>query len=667
MVLSKVITSVIILHFLATCSCSEISCEVSEATNASCARTESECDEDHEFELNQCYNIGNGESSPSNCPVYKGHPVDNCLQDSTADPTESIVLSASAVPYLVSIREYGLHVSWTPSDDAATDANLQGYQVQLHHKRGDVVDSLPIAGCACKLKNETEHNFILPYNVLDNRQLRIFVKSYPARTAIIPQQIDFDVPKSCHDPRFSYDPMHCSPPRYDKPTEVRLEPTWTSDDTMSTSLRLSWKPPPFDQVEYPNYLDYPKPTTYYLTLYVLRYDAQLNPSHWEEIAMFTVSNTEVVTFHSLNITNEKFFYVQIHAYVKCSGYSTGDDTHRGCGKTYSGSHEISVMATSIVFSSTASITSTIPVSTASSTLTVPVSTASISIHKPNETNMPTNRSGNAPLDKTATIVIFTVVASVVATVVIIVIMIILYRRFFVKRFFPTNSENSNEVSTPTDGSICKSLNLKWDGFPPMQPTRSPPHCTDKEPPKVQPGGRPPHTEPHKTLNTEHSVFLLYSPFSPEKEVRVILQRVYVPLRQYFAVTKPDDYMRSEGTQALWLSNNISKASAVLCVCNETFWDEWDRTKQASVEVNTLRQLVAGAVTHDHRVSKYALVCLSQIARSYYIPQLLLNSKYFEMTDTCKAGDYEHCDADLIKEMVQFVKETQKYVLPSPAP
>ena len=620
MAFSKAIASIVVLHFLATCSGSEFSCEVSEATNGSCTRTENDCHEEHSVQLEkqQC----ESESSnlvPSNCPNYtEGQPVDNCPNDGDRPPAESIVRRVSADAYVVSISEYVLRVSWNSSDDAATDPYLQGYQVRLHAKSDGDTDSFPVAGCACKNRNETdpnetEHNFTLPYNKLDNRQLIISVTSYPTDGVARPPETTFDVPKNCHDPRFSYDPILCSPPRYGEPTNVILESTRTSNDTMST--KVSWEPPIFDDDIYPNHLDYPRPTTYYL--YVDRLYAV-----WET-AMFTVNNTEAVTIQ-LNITGVNFMQIRIEAYVKCSGDSIARERHRGCGVGSSNSFSIP------------------PLPLPMATSTVPRSTAFISSDIPFQTNAPSPPSDSVPSVKISAIVISTVIACIVATAVVIT-MIIIYRRFSVNGSFSPDSEASSEISTPTT-DCQKSMQLEWEHFPPMplnlKPAPPSEYYTEDSIP----------TEPHKIPSTAHSLFLLFSPFSSDMEVKIILQRLYFPLSRYIRVTKPDDHTRAGGTLALWLSDNMTKASTVLCVCNATFREEWDRNKPASVEVSTLRELVAGALTHDRHFSKFAVVYLSQAARSYHIPELLLGSRHFLMTE--------------IKEMVEFATETPKYMLPS---
>ena len=638
-------------------SSSEIICE---ATNSSCTRVEDQCIREHDGEEEQCFGEITPSISTSNCPLYEGHPIGNCANSHESNYTNSVPTSISADAYVVSPWHYGLRVSWTASNDAATDPHLQGYQVKLYSVRDGIVASTPFAGygCICKNRNESEHSFILPYDKEDNKQLRIVVTSYPANSnypdAYRVEYNYFDVPKSCYDSRFPYDPIHCGPPMYNEPSDIKMESTLTSNDTIVTmSTRVSWKPPTFSETTHPNHLDYPIPATYYLYLRRWRRSVRWEPGY---IAKFVASNTETIAIHSLNITDETYYAIKIHAYVNCSGYSFGGNGYYGCGLAPVSDvlipYPLPMSTTSLIIStSTASIstlnipnssTSLIVSSTTSSSMPISstsTSTASISMpNTPSPSNTPNAGDGSSRWDNKASAIVICTMVGLLIAVGVIVTLVMIHRRLHIRGFW---SETSSESYVSTDGLNLPVVQVVWEE-------------NDPSPMTVQKLPSPeiiiiPATD-RMVYNTTHSFFLLYSHNSPEKELNVILQRLYLPLCDYIRVTKPDDYIKTDGSQALWLSNSLSEASAVLCVCNESFRDEWDGKKTASVEVSTLRERVAGALMHDRRLSKFAVVYLQQSARSYHIPELLSGLRHFLVTD--------------IEAMVEFTTETPRYVLPS---
>ena len=569
---------------------SEISCEVSEAANGSCVRTVNPCIREHDGELQQCF--GEGPTIvPSNCPADdEGYHIGNdCPNYRNPDVH---VNSTNVVPVFVHLTAYpiypgpgqlyGLRVSWSPSPDFATDTNLQGYQVKLKYDG----DRTPTAGCVCKNYTETEHNFTLYYG--ESRQLRVTVTSYPGAGDANAYEKVFSGLKSCYD--LPYDPIHCGPPRYGKPSNIQLHSTLTSNGTMSA--KISWGPPQFDASTYPYSSEYPTPSTYYLYLY--RWIPSNN--ELEPIDKFIANNTEVVSIHSLNITDDLYLLVQ--AYVNCSGYGSSDDGFHGCGSR----PQVSIpfpMSTSL-----ASVTASVISASKSATTMIASEPRSHGSYR----NMLPAVIGGA--------VGFIVVATVIIT------------GLFVIRLRGYRLRGYNCHYSPLDSD-------------PSPPDPSPPEPLP-EPPPVPP------LEPPSDLKT---VFLLYSAKSPEEERKVILQLIYKSLRQYagIAVTIPEDYTRAGGSPAMWLSNSMHRASVVLCVCNATFKSEWNGIRPSSVEVNTLKELVSGTLYRHSRESslssKYATVCLKQ-SDYHCIPTLLSGTSRFLVTETDK--------------MVAFTTETPRY-------
>lgn len=569
---------------------SEIRCEA--ANNGSCVSVLSQQDCEHVGKSKlQCF----GADSPSpktNCPTLEDEPVRNCPNYYSEDrSTQSQPIGMSVDAYVVSISKYGLHVSWTSSDDAATDPDLQGYQVRLFNVRNGTTDRESVAGCACKNRNETEHSFILSYNKLDNRQLTISVTSYPVDHDVYvrPLEKSFDVPGNCYDSRFSYDPSLCGAPRYDEPTDVKMVSTRTSNNTMSALI--TWEPPMFDVDN-----TYPRPTTYYLYL-----------NHGTEL-IFVVNNTEAVTFHSLSINTT--YFLRIRAYVECSGYSNPKfDGWNGCGIA---SHWTDVPYPVLASSSSLMI---------SDLRGTPVPTTA-------GPGLTTNRPRTFQWDKKK---ILAVTGGAVGGIVLAVLIgIVLIRKLRQNSYSrvedipdPDNSEiqDIGEGSTDTSGYI-----LKAQPFPvPRTDVVESPAC--------------------------HSIFLLYSPHSPEVERNVILARIWCRLRDYVDVTIPEQHIKTDGSKAQWLSNRMMNASLVLCVCNTTFKEEWAGTslRPPSVEVSTLKELVSGRLVREGGLScKFATVCLKQSARKF-IPAILSGTSSFLMAD--------------IESIVSFTTETPRVRIP----
>ena len=585
---------------------SEISCEVSEATNGSCVRTVNQCRNEHDGETQQCFGEWPTEAQ-SNCPLVDDQPIGNDCPN-YRDPDGVIGdTSTGVVPTSVKLEAYpiypgpgqlyGLHVSWSPSSDFVTDTNLQGYQVKLKYDG----DRTPTGGCVCKNYTEMEHNFTLHYG--DRGRLIVTVRSYPAKSDASKCELKFNTPKNCYD--LPYDPIHCGPPRYSVPSNIKINPILTSNGTMSANI--SWAPTQFDASTYPDSSEYLTPSTYYL--YLDRWNAR-----WEPIAIFIANNTEAVSIHSLNITDD--LYLTVQAYVKCSGYGGGDNGYHGCGAR-SQVHIPSPMSTSSSLSS-------VIASVISASKSISMSTATTI----NTSEVSPRGSSRWSRSKLSAVIGGAVGFIVVATVIIIGLFVI-----HITKCPPVSPDDSNE-STHDHTSLLPDTERRQNS----QTDWELPSPIDPSPVILPPMG-------------SKVVFLLYSPKSPEEERKVILQLIYKSLCQYagIAVTIPEDYTRAGGSPAMWLSNSMHRASVVLCVCNATFKSEWNGIRPSSVEVNTLKELVSGTLYRHSRESslssKYATVCLKQ-SDYHCIPALLSGTSRFLVTETDK--------------MVAFTTETPRY-------
>ena len=94
-----------------------------------------------------------------------------------------------------------------------------------------------------------------------------------------------------------------------------------------------------------------------------------------------------------------------------------------------------------------------------------------------------------------------------------------------------------------------------------------------------------------------SALILYSKGSPEVELRVIQQCLVSDLAQYKIRTVSEDTCTFRECPASWLEAQMREVSAVFCVCNKAFDEEWENKVDAlSSLVPVFKQLCHGLVT-----------------------------------------------------------------------
>ena len=114
---------------------------------------------------------------------------------------------------------------------------------------------------------------------------------------------------------------------------------------------------------------------------------------------------------------------------------------------------------------------------------------------------------------------------------------------------------------------------------------------------------------------KRSVLVVYSPNTPEKKQDLIRTQLISGLHAYGIETRSHDLTCIKENPSLWLEREIINATAVLCVCNREFKEDWEsvngNTASSLPLVQSLRHLIAATVHKGSRLSKYAMVFLEE--------------------------------------------------------
>ena len=156
------------------------------------------------------------------------------------------------------------------------------------------------------------------------------------------------------------------------------------------------------------------------------------------------------------------------------------------------------------------------------------------------------------------------------------------------------------------------------------------------------------------------VLVIYSPNSPEKDKRVVMEQLVRNLARH-CTTECYDSSRSSLRQnvSAWLENISEKASVILCVCDAQFKKEWcsgSFTERPTAPewtgvslVFSLGQLAYATLSKNIPLSrKFAVVLLRQ-SDQQHIPEYLSGTKLFLV--------------DQVEEIARFVHEIPKCVKP----
>ena len=129
-------------------------------------------------------------------------------------------------------------------------------------------------------------------------------------------------------------------------------------------------------------------------------------------------------------------------------------------------------------------------------------------------------------------------------------------------------------------------------------------CKSRLPPPPPP---PPHIP-------SHSVFVVYAPHAASE--RDILKYIVCRLEEYFHVVTSSDVARGDIVKLI--EEQERKANAILLVCTEEFYQEWEKREARSPVIAAVQTLLSSAVVQE-RLDKYAILVLDDKSRISHIP------------------------------------------------
>ncbi len=155
---------------------------------------------------------------------------------------------------------------------------------------------------------------------------------------------------------------------------------------------------------------------------------------------------------------------------------------------------------------------------------------------------------------------------------------------------------------------------------------------DPTPPDPFPSPEPPIDDYWKAIDSL-SVLVVYSDKTHEKEKMMILQTLVGSLREEYGIWSTcHDYFDGPDSMVYQTADYLKQASAVLCVCNPAFTDDWNSEHPPPV-INTLKQIVAANISSGGNLSNYATVFMYARDKEYCIPhEFFKNTRQFLITD-----------------------------------
>ena len=153
------------------------------------------------------------------------------------------------------------------------------------------------------------------------------------------------------------------------------------------------------------------------------------------------------------------------------------------------------------------------------------------------------------------------------------------------------------------------------------------------------------------------MFVVYSPSTPEKDQELIRHQFIPELQSYYDIkVQSHDFACIKESPSQWLEHEISKATAVLCVCNKEFKNDWESREVSSHSlplVPSLKHLVHAAVQQNECLSKYAIILIEPTDKSY-IP-----TKYLQ-------GDPRQFSVNDVEDIVRFVRGIPSHSMSLPS-
>ena len=159
---------------------------------------------------------------------------------------------------------------------------------------------------------------------------------------------------------------------------------------------------------------------------------------------------------------------------------------------------------------------------------------------------------------------------------------------------------------------------------------------------------PTSVESNAPLLSYPVVLVVYSPSTPTEELRLIRFEFIPELRSYGFKVQSHDFACIKESPSQWLEREIATSTAVLCICNQEFRNDWEGTKSGSHSslplVESLKHLVHATVQQNECLSKYAIIFLKpgDVDRDY-IPTKYLQGdpRQFLVSDVENIARFVH--------------------------
>ena len=146
------------------------------------------------------------------------------------------------------------------------------------------------------------------------------------------------------------------------------------------------------------------------------------------------------------------------------------------------------------------------------------------------------------------------------------------------------------------------------------------------------------------------VLLVYSPESPEKEKQVLMEILVKGLKPYDIDVTSHDVWSPRGSLSEWVAQQFQRATAVLVVCNQHLFQEWQGSGSTHTLVAALKQLLHASVGTSE-FSKIAVVLLKAKDKEFIPTLYLRGTKQFTV------------HVDMVEDIARFIKEIPVYAKP----
>ena len=165
----------------------------------------------------------------------------------------------------------------------------------------------------------------------------------------------------------------------------------------------------------------------------------------------------------------------------------------------------------------------------------------------------------------------------------------------------------------------------------------------------------PLSDSHRKDPVVH-VLVVYSPSTPEKDQELIRHQFIPELQSYGFKVQSHDFACIKESPSQWLEYEIAMATAVLCICNKEFKNDWENREGGTHSlplVPSLKHLVHAAVQQNECLSKYAIILIDPADKSY-IP-----TKYLQ-------ADPRQFSVGNVEDIVRFVRGIPSHSMSLPS-